>query len=138
MKTRFEDIQEAFDFVNFGFYGDHTALLDKSTGKIYFDSDSGDLHEISDAMWESDDAIAIPHKNDLGLGNQLVFDFVLRHSPDDYEYVRDIFRSRGAYSRYKDFLESKGLLQSWYDFEKAAQEQALREWCKDNGIELTG
>lgn len=89
-------------------------------------------------MWESDDTIEIPHKNDLGLGNQLVFDFVLGNSPDDYEFVRNIFKRPGAYARYKDFLESKGLLQSWYDFENAAQKRALRELCKDKGIELTG
>ena len=88
-------------------------------------------------MWESDDTIEIPHKKGLGLGNQLAFDFVLSNSPDDYGYVRDIFCGPGAYGRYKDFLESKGILQSWYDFESTAQERALREWCEDNGIELT-
>ena len=138
MKIKFEDIQEAFDFVNFGSYGDHTALLDKSTGQIHWQSESGDLHEIPEAMWESDDVVEIPHKNDLGLGQQLIFDFVLSNSPEDYEYVRNIFRARGAYSRYKDFLESKGLLQTWYDYENAAQKKALRQWCEDNGVEVTG
>jgi hypothetical protein len=89
-------------------------------------------------MWESEDAIEIPHKNDLGLGNQLVFDFARSHIPDDYGQVRDIFSRRGAYARYKEFLESKGFLQEWYDFEKEAQERALREWRKENRVELTG
>jgi hypothetical protein len=137
MKINYEYILDAFDFVNFGLYGEHTALLDKSTGQIYMHSESSDLDEIPEAMWESDDTIEIPHKKDLGLGNQLAFDFVLSNSPDDYSYVRDIFCGPGAYGRYKDFLESKGMLQSWYDFESTAQERALREWCKDNGIELT-
>lgn len=137
MKINYEDILEAFDFVNFGLYGEHTALLDKSTGQIYMHSESGDFDEIPEAMWESDDTIEVPHKKDLGLGNQLAFDFVLSNSPDDYGYIRDIFSGSGAYRRYKDFLESKGMLQSWYDFESTAQERALREWCKDNGIELT-
>jgi len=138
MKIKFEDIQEAFDFVNFGLYGDHTALLDKSTGQIHWHSESGDLDEIPEAMWESDDAVEIPHKNDLGLGQQLIFDFVLSNSPEDYEHVRNIFRARGAYARFKDFLESKGLLQTWYDFENTAQKKALRQWCEDNRVEVTG
>ncbi|MFW6131991.1 MAG: hypothetical protein ACOC5F_05290 [Candidatus Aminicenantaceae bacterium] len=138
MKIKFEDIKEAFDFVNSGYYGDHTALLNKSTGQIHWRSESGDLGEIPEALWESENAVEIPHKNDLGLGNQLVFDFVLSNTPDDVEYVRNIFRRRGAYARYKDFLESKGLLQSWYNFENAAQNRVLRKWCKDNGIELSG
>jgi hypothetical protein len=138
MKIKFEDIEEAFDFVSFGFYGDHTAVLDKSTGQIYWNSDSGDLHEIPDEILESNDAIEVPHKNDLGLGKQLVFDFVRSNIPGDYEHIRLIFSRRGAYARYKDFLESKDLLQSWYEFESKVQEKALREWCKDNEIELTG
>jgi hypothetical protein len=138
MKINLNDIEDAFDFVSSGFYGDHSAVLDKSTGQIYWDSDSGDLHEIPEEKLESDDIIEIPHKNDLGLGKQLVFDFVRSNIPDDYEHIWEIFSRRGAYARYKDFLESKGLLQSWYDFESEAQEKALREWCEANGIELTG
>ena len=138
MKIKFEDIEQAFNFVSFGPYGDHSAVLDKGTGKIYWHSESGDLDEIPEEIWESDNAIEIPHKKDLGLGNQLVFDFVRSHVSNDYEHVRTIFSRRGAYARYKEFLESKGLLQEWYDFENGAQERALREWCEDNGIELTG
>lgn len=138
MKINFEDIQEAFDFVNFGLYGDHTALLDKSTGQIHWHSESSDLDKIPEEILESSDVIEIPHKNDLGLGSRLVFDFVLGNIPDDYEYVRNMFKRRGAYARYKDFLESKGLLRSWNDFENTTQKLALREWCKDTGIELTG
>ncbi len=138
MKIKFEDIEQAFDFVSFGSYGDHSALLDKSSGKIYWHSEFGDLDEIPEEICESENVIEIPHKNDLGLGNQLVFDFVRSNIPDDYEQVRDIFSRHGAYARYKDFLESKGMLQFWYDFENAAQEKALRDWCKDKGIKLVG
>jgi hypothetical protein len=138
MKIKYKDIEEAFDFVSFGFYGDHSAVLDRSTGKIYLKSESGDYHEIPKEILESDEAIEIPHKNDLGLGNQLVFEFVRSNIPDDYEHIRDIFSRRGAYARYKDFLDSKNLLQSWYDFENKAQEKTLREWCKDNGIDVIG
>lgn len=138
MRIKLEDIQEAVDFVSFGELGEHSALLDKSTGQIYWYSDSGDLDEIPEAMYDSDDAIEIPHKNDLGLGRQLVFEFVLSTCSDDYEYVRDMFRGPGAYSRYKDLLKSRNLLDAWYDFESKAQEKALREWCEVNGVELTG
>ena len=138
MRIKFQDIEEAYDFVSSGPYGDHSALLDKSTGHIYWSSESGDLDEIPEDLWESDNTIEIPHKRDLGCGNQLVFDFISSHSPDDYPTVREIFCKRGAYSRYKDLLESKELLQKWYDFEQKAQQDTLHEWCKENGIELTG
>jgi hypothetical protein len=75
-------------------------------------------------------------KNELGLGTDLVFDFVEEHLPEDYDQVRRMFRRGGAYSRYKGLLERRGLLQKWYDFENRREEQALREWCKENDIEL--
>ena len=138
MKVKFEELEDAFDFISFGIYGDHTALLNKSTGKIHMHSEYEDADEISEEMWESENTIEIPHKKDLGLGNKLVFEFVLTNSPDDYNYIRSIFGGPGAYARYKEFLESKSLLQSWYDYESAEQKRALREWCENNNIELTG
>ena len=137
MKVKFEDIEEAFDFVSFGLHGDHTALLDKSTGKIHYHSESGDMDEIPEEMWESDDSVQIPHKNDLGLGNQLVFEFIASRSPEDCTHIRGMFSRKGAYARYKEFLHSKGILQQWYDYEQEAQRKALHEWCKENGIEVT-
>jgi hypothetical protein len=47
-----------------------------------------------------------------------------------------IFSRRGAYRRYKDLLEQKGLLDEWYDFEQQRTRQALLDWCEENGIEL--
>ena len=49
-----------------------------------------------------------------------------------------IFRRKGAYSRYKDFLESKGVLENWYEYENERQKVALKEWCKENNIEVKG
>jgi hypothetical protein len=137
MKFKFEDIEMAYDFVSSSLYGDHSAVLRKDSGKILWQSESGDMDESSEEDWESYDSVEIPHKNDLNLGKRLVFDFVLTNLPNDFNHVRQIFRRRGAYGRFKEFVESKGLLQSWYDFEAEQKERALRQWCEDNGIELT-
>ena len=69
MAVKYEDLELAYDFVNSEPYGDHSALLNRSTGQIYWSSESGDLDEISEAMWESNDAVEIPRKEDLDLGN---------------------------------------------------------------------
>ena len=137
MAVKYEDLELAYDFVNSGPYGDHSALLNRSTGQIYWSSESGDLDEISEEMRESDDAVEIPHKEDLDLGNRLVFRFVDSCAPDHYGRVRDMFGSRGAYARYKEFLASKGLLEKWYAYEADAQERALRDWAGESGIEVT-
>ncbi len=135
---RFNDIEEAFFFVSSAGYGMHSAVLSKVTGQIYYRSEMGDLDQISDDDLDWEMCIDIPHKNDLGLGQQLVFEFIERHLPDEYHRAKYFFRKRGAYSRLKDLLESKGLLQSWYDFENQHDEKLLRQWCEDNDIKLSG
>ncbi len=37
----------------------------------------------------------------------------LEYLPDDHERVRQFFRRKGAYSRYKDLLDKRGLLEKW-------------------------
>ena len=137
MKFKFEDIEMACDFVSSSSYGMNSAVLRKDTGKILYHSEMSDMDETSEEDWDSDNSVEIPHKNDLDLGKRLVFDFTASNLPGDIDHVRHIFSRRGAYGRFKDFLESKELLQSWYDFEAEQQERSLRQWCKDNDIELT-
>lgn len=98
----------------------------------------GDIDEIGDAELDRDTCVEIPHKNDLDLRTSLVFEFVETHIPGAYDHVRQIFRSRGAYGRFKNLLERKGLLENWYDFERRREEETLRHWCLVNKIQLSG
>jgi hypothetical protein len=66
----------------------------------------------------------------------LVYDFAATRLPDDYDRVRDMFRHRGAYRRFKELLEHQDLLEAWYDYERSKTLEALREWAQDEGIEL--
>ena len=66
----------------------------------------------------------------------LVLDFAGQFLPDDFDEVRQIFSSRGAYARFKDLLDRRGALDQWYDFEAKAEERALRMWCDLNSIEV--
>jgi hypothetical protein len=133
----FDEIMEAFLFVCSEEYGMHSAILCKDTGQIYYHSELGGFDDIEEEDFDPDTCIKIPHKTDLDLGQNLVFEFVERHLADEYGRVQQIFRHRGAYRRFKDLLEEKGLLQSWYDFENQEQEQAVRQWCIENEIELS-
>ena len=137
----FSDIEDALMFVSSSGYGENSALLDKSTGKIYYRSAYGDFDEFEEFPEDKCDPnihLEIPHKNDLDLGKNLVFEFVEKYIPDDYEMVRKIFKKRGAYSRYKDLLDSRGVLQKWYDFENQREQSALIQWCEENEIDITG
>jgi hypothetical protein len=134
---KFSDIQDAFLFVSSAGYGIRTAILCKDTGQMLYRSDMDDLDEIDDDDLDWDMCIEIPHKNDLDVSQSFIFEFVEMQLPDDYRHVKQIFRKRGAYRRFKDFLETKGLLEMWYDFESKREEQALRRRCLENEIELS-
>ena len=134
---KFGDIRDAFFFVSSAAYGMHSAFLRKDTGQILYRSEMADIDEIGDEDLDWDAYIEIPHKNDLDLGQRLVFDFIESHLPDEYHHVRQLFRRPGAYGRFKGFLELKGLLESGYAFEHQREEQALRQWCEENEIALS-
>jgi hypothetical protein len=82
--------------------------------------------------------ISIPDKRELDLGKSLVFDFAREFLPDDYDEVRHIFSRRGAYRRFKDLLVRRDALERSYDFSNKAEVATLREWCAENGIDLSG
>jgi hypothetical protein len=132
------EIEDSIMFVSSGMYGENSAMFCKSTGEICWSSDSSDIHDIPEEAYESDDWIDIPHRNDLDLGRDLVFKFITRHLPSDQDRVYRIFQRKGAYGRYKDFLEEKGKLQKWYDYENDQTLKAIKEWCQDNDIKITG
>src|SRR5258706_8663932 len=145
MPVSFQEILLAFDFVESGGAGLHEAILCRPTGKIYWRSEFSDLDELNELNDElpedvEDDEkyIAIPEKRELGLGKPLALDFAREFLPDDFDEVRYMFSKRGAYQKFKALLTQRDALNRWYDFESKATEQALREWCEFNSIEVTG
>jgi hypothetical protein len=143
MSITFSDLALAFELVNSASLGENQAVLDRQSGKIHVRSDLlGDMEALSgpDEPFpdDLDDAryIELPHKNELDLGASLVFDFVREFLPDDHEAVRDDFRRKGAYARFKALLARRGAIDRWHDFSNKAEEAALRAWCAENEIQL--
>jgi len=133
----FGDIENAFLFVGSAPYGENEAYLDTETGRILYRSVMGGIDDVAEGEVDPDEMVIIPHKNDLDLGKALVTEFAASHLPDEYDRVRDIFGRSGAYGRFKDLLDSKGLLETWYRFEDDREKEALRYWCEKNKIELS-
>ena len=141
MPALFQEILLGFEFVDSG-GGLHEAFLCRGTGKIYWRSELFDLDEFEDALpddLEDDEKyIAIPGKKELGLGKPLVLDFAREFLPDDFDEVRYIFSKRGASQKFRALLTRRDALDRWHNFESKATEQALREWCELNSIEVAG
>ena len=135
--VKFEELIEAFEFVSSAQPAEHAAFLCAQTGKIHWHTElSDDMEPLPDDMDVPGKHIAIPHKNDLDLGKALALRFVGEVLPEAIGKAQHIFSRAGAYARFKDFLEQRGLLQQWYEYEGQARERALRQWCQDSGIQV--
>jgi hypothetical protein len=129
--------QDACVFVSSGSRDECEGWLSLDAGECYLRNDYAGIDELPENFHESDRYIAVPHKNELDLGRDLVIAFTEQEMPDAVDRVWDFFGRRGAYRRFKDLVEQRGLLATWYDYENHAAEHALREWCIDNGISLS-
>ncbi|MBD3673785.1 MAG: hypothetical protein HUJ26_09705 [Planctomycetaceae bacterium] len=136
MKHSFAKILDAYEMISFSPDGDIQAQVCLGTGEIYIYSDLDS--ELSEYPPEDHphELVDLPNKYDLDLGNNLVYEFAAGQESELENEIRTIFRSRGAYRRFKDLLERQGLLQEWYDFENSQIEKSLRDWCEWKGIEL--
>ncbi len=133
----YEEISSAFEFVASGAPMEHSAYISLDTGQIYWASELASLdEELPDDLDTSDRYLIVPHKTELDLGKHLALRFAANELPDSYEQVASVFRSKGAYGRFKQVLEAKGVLEKWYKFEEEATEKALREWCAANDIQI--
>ena len=120
-------------------YSEDEGYVCRKTGKIHWIPDegiSGIVVDVPADIEDTDKYIPVPDNRDLDLGSSLVFDFAGQYLPDNYDQIRGIFRSGGAYRRFKDLLERKGKLQAWYDFRDEQMTKALEQWCKDEGFEV--
>jgi hypothetical protein len=143
MPVSFQEILNAFEFVSMSAgVGEHQAILCRRTGKIYWRSEFSDLDELNDELpddvEDDEQYIAIPDKRELDLGKPLVLDFAREFLPNDFDEVRYIFSKRGAYQKFRALLARRNAVDRWHDFESKATEQALREWCEFNSIEVDG
>jgi len=128
-----DDIEMAFEFVSGASDGSHRAVYSRTEDRFLYESDLAGESEIPEDI-DPDDCVEVPDKQELDLGHDLVFRFVDSRLPGESARVRDIFRKRGAYSRFKALLERAGFLQAWYDTEASAMQEAIRDWCKENRI----
>ena len=130
----YQTIEMAFDFVSSAPPFENNAVVSRSTGEAYYASAMQDMDEIPDDVDENDDYVRIPHKNDLDLGRELVYDFVRLRCPEETDHVRSIFARRGAYARFKGLLAERGLLDAWYSYENERTKEALLLWCNEKGL----
>jgi hypothetical protein len=137
--VKLDDLNNALDYVSGGAMLNSAVYLCIATGEIHYYSDDFQDDEAppQEDIEDSDEYVAIPHKNDLSLGKRLVFRFVREVLPDVFDDVEEIFHRKGAYGRFKSLLERRGVLERWYEYEEISLREGLKEWCLENNIAFT-
>jgi hypothetical protein len=131
-----EDLLFAYEWVSADPTRENAAYIDRSTGKVYWNTEESD-EEMPEDIDDGTKYIAVPHKYDLDLGQTLVFEFVTEYLEDEYGKVASFFHKSGAYGRVKDLLERRKLLETWYEYEQTKVESALMQWCIENSLQCT-
>ena len=135
---KYEDLESAFQWSSSGAPCENTALLNRQTGEVFLTSLHGDFdEELPEDIDDGTLYIAAPHKTELNLGRELVFEFIEEVAPRHLDKVDSYFRHRGAYSKFKSLLERESLLAAWYKYEAEATRQALLRWASENGLNVT-
>ena len=137
MKHKFDDIEHAFMFTGGEFDG-NSVFLCRVTGRLYYISEFGDSDDdLPEDLDENEQYLLLPNRQDLDLGSQLVFRFIREHAPTHTDEIRQIFSRKGAYKRFKRFLEANHMLDAWYAYENEQTVAAIKAWCRENKVELT-
>lgn len=138
-KLLFSELEDAHRWADGGGL-DYAAWICRTTGTVYLQDESGetDLNEpLPKDIGDEARYAPVPDAHDLDLGTALVFRFAAQCMPDAFDEVRQIFRKRGAYGRFRTLIERNGQLQAWYDFQEQATAKALRDWAAENGFDVT-
>jgi hypothetical protein len=133
-----EQLLDAYQMVSAGDGAgvDVAAFVSKASGSIYWRGEGID-DEVPEDIDDERLYLAVPGKYDLDLGRALALRFVEEFLPRSLHAVRGFFKHRGAYTRFKSLLDDAGQLDAWFEYERMETERALREWCEENGFELS-
>lgn len=132
----YDTIDDAFHYVSDAPPGERTAVVHRSTGKVYLASLKAGYDERPAGAEIDPDFVTIPHRQELDPGKALVLEFVRGHCPAELARVEALFARPGAFRNVKDLLRRQHLLESWQVFESQRLETLLRQWCATQGLTL--
>lgn len=135
--VKFDDLLAAYEWASSS-PDECEAFVSRVTGNIHLSSSTMELDDELPVDIEDESVyLSVPNQHDLNLGKNLALTFAEEQLADSYQTIAGFFRQRGAYGRFKDLLERKGCLETWYQYEARAIELALREWAAEAGLSIT-
>jgi hypothetical protein len=130
-----DSLEHALDWVSSTPSMDAAAYISRTSGQIYLIGPDGPVGDDTPEDIEDGTAyVAVPHKNELDLGRRLVLQFVADAAPELSRDVAELFRRKGAYSRFKALMQRRSLLDAWHAYETEATRGALVQWAQEEGF----
>lgn len=136
MTISYGDLEDAILWASVDFV-DTEAWINRVTGQIYYVGDDSIPEQEEPADLHTENWIQVPHKNLLDLGSRLVFEFAETLHSDQHDEIRFIFRRKGAYRRFRNYLTAIGQLDNWYAFEAKITRARLLSWAEQNQIQVS-
>ena len=134
--AKFSEILDGYVFCALADLMDTQAFVSLERGNVHIVSGDVELEEELPEDIETGLGRALPGRRELDLGRELPMVFTDQYLPGSAGTVPGFFRRQGAFGRSHEFLDSKGQLDAWFEFERFATESRLRQWCADHGIDL--
>ncbi len=132
----FDTIDDAFHYVSNAPPGERSAVVQRSTGKVFLASVKAGFDERPPGTENDPDYVTIPTRQQLDPGKPLLLTFVRSHCPALLGRIEALFARSGAFRNVKDLLRREQMLESWQVFEGQQIEALLRQWCAEQGLEL--
>ena len=134
-----DELQGAVDWVSSDVL-DNEAYVCRQSGRVFWFSGDGGMADeediIPDDIHDVGKYVLVPDKQYLDLGITLALDFAAQYLAEQYDDVRNIFRRKGAYRRFKELLHRRELLEKWYAYGEEHTIKALEYWCESEGLSI--
>ena len=135
MKINISTIIEAIEMADDNF----TFFLDLETGKSVLLADElstgmdneGLENEIED---NPERFFRLPTKFEIHEYN-IMEEFIQTLKGEDADKLEQVIQGRGAFRRFKDMVNRRGITKQWYDFQADYYRNLAIAWCQEHGIE---
>ena len=135
MKINISTIIEAIEMADDNF----TFFLDLETGKSVLLADElstgmdneGLENEIED---NPERFLRLPTKFEIHEYN-IMEEFIQTLKGEDADKLEQVIQGRGAFRRFKDMVNRRGITKQWYDFQADYYRNLAIAWCQEHGIE---
>jgi hypothetical protein len=146
-KVRLSDVRDGMDMQS----DEMTTYVHRPTGRVITVSDEAmraaedgdeddvepeELAEARGILARESDYLPLPDRFEIDEYRMMERFAAGISDPSARDEVLDMLRGSGAFRRFKDTVRRLGLDEEWYGYRDRAYEQAARDWCEANGLEL--